>query len=676
MKSTYRIGDDIVISDGQSKIQFEIIDVGVRNITLKDKLRNIESDRAVAEIDELIVAGTAEIMQRRLAEREIVRPNAMDFSSYPEKSKQLARERYKFVEHILQLNLPSKSVGSISPVIEQVWISEKFEQIKKKPSERSVQRWLKEYRVSGESIRALLPKHADKGNREPKVDPLIEPYILSAIEHFKQLERPTVASSYDHLTTLIDYENAGISDPNKKMKVITQRAFTKRLEKLAPKEVMLARMGREETNKHFRTAKQTQDISLILQVVESDHTQLDLFIVDSKSSLVLGRPHVTALIDKKSKSVLGFYIGFEKPSYLSIARALKHAILPKNYLKEKYPEVENEWPCYGIPRILSVDRGKDFSSVALSDTCLDLNIRIHRNPGKHPWYKGSIESFFKSLNGDLLNDLKGKVFPNIVDTNLYNPKKHSVITMDLFLKIFHKWVVDIYHQKKVSKGRIIPRVSWEQDLDKVPRRVMNKNALDIVLAETEFRKNTKDGIVLDHIWYSSEELTNIRSVMGSQKVQIKFNREDLGYIHVLDERNKRDKTFIKVPAIEKNYAQGLSKHQHQVIVKFNRKYLDEQVNLETLAVAKMKIKQMIKDYLEKVGDKATATAQNVARYTDTGQKSDQSVTSSVQDYLDDEGYQGVPSPQETNRTTVLNKEPEELFDGSNNSLPNDSEFWD
>ena len=411
-----------------------------------------------------------------------------------------------------------------------------------KPSTRTVQYWLSRYINSGYSIRALLP--LNHGNPTAKISPSIEPYIDQAIETFKAPERISISKAYDNLKTAIEFDNRLIPDKTKKMKVPALSAFIRRLEKHAKKEITFARLGKEETRKLFKLRQLPQDIKFILQRVEVDHTQADLFVVDSKTNLVLGRPYVTALLDYKSKSILGFYIGFEKPSYLSIARALQHAILPKTYIKELYPEVENDWDCYGIPKTLVVDRGKDFESVALMDACADLNIRIERNPAKHPWFKGSIESFFKSLNQKLLQELKGKVFPNIVDTNLYNPQKHAVITLELLLKLFHVWLIDIYQNDKVSKGTKIPSVSWQEDFNSVPRRIISSEKLDIVLSESKVRKNSQYGIVNDHIWYDSPELLKLRAELGFKNVQIKINREDLGYIRVLDERKPTEKKYF------------------------------------------------------------------------------------------------------------------------------------
>ncbi|MBM7070680.1 DDE-type integrase/transposase/recombinase [Shewanella sp. 202IG2-18] len=677
MSATYKVGDFLVIDNDCAKNQFEILSVSPKLIKLRDSLSGVQSERKVRELDELVVSGVAIIHPKNTRERELLDTNVIDFASYPEELKQKARERYVFVSEILGQNLKSLSAKRLSPIVEKIYQENSFKEISKKPSVRAVRYWLDNYQQSNCSIRALLPRNHAKGNRDAKLESIYEPYIEKAIEYFKAPEQPSVAKAYDHLATLIHFDNRVIPI-SKKMKVPTLTAFIKRLEKYAKKEIIAARLGKAEANKLFKLNQLSQDITFILQRVEVDHTSIDLFIVDSKLSMVLGRPYITVLLDYKSDSILGFYIGFEKPSYLSIARVLRHSILPKGYIKERYPEVQNAWECYGIPKVLAVDRGKDFESIALIDACHDLNIRIERNPGKHPWYKGSVESFFKSLNEKLLQDMKGKVFPNIVDTNLYNPEKNAIITMDLFLYIFHIWIVDLYQPDFTSKRTIIPRESWIEDLDSVPRRIMNENSLDIVLSEVSSRMNSSNGIVLNHIWYDSDELVKLRSEIGFTNVQLKFNREDLGYIYVLDERDPLDKRYFKVPAKDQKYANGLSLHQHQVIKTFNKNKLNNKYDPEALACAKMKIIELISDYLNSTSSKKTFSNQKISRFFDIGQQKDQSVRSSVVDipttFCSEPQSISDCNESQHNSEAEIPTEELEIYDGKDNTLPDKLDF--
>ena len=671
MNVTYNTEDFLVITVDEVSRQFQIISSNVRTVRLLDIVTGIESERKATELDELVVSGAAILQKKDKQARKLLMPNSLDFASYPEKSKSQARDRYKIVSGVINAKPKSFSAQQLEPIISKLYSETTFETFNKKPSARSVIRWLKRYLNAGNSIRGLLPSHETKGNRKSKVDPRIEEYIKTAINHFKSPECPSIATSYEKLKTLIQSENIEIVDDNEKMIPMHYTAFVKRLEKEAPKELARTREGKETARKLYRQAKLPQEISLILQRVEIDHTKLNLFVIDEKNFLPLGRPWVTVLIDYKSKSILGFYIGFEPPSYLSVANCLRHAILPKTYVKEKYPEVSCEWHCYGIPKVLAVDRGKDFESQAFEDVCMDLCIRIQRNPGRHSWYKGTVESYFNTMNKRLLNDLKGKVFPNVADSNNYNPQKNGVITLEVFMEAFHMWVIDIYQPNKVSKGTIIPRVSWENDLDKVARRVMNQDALDTILAEHATRKNDIKGIQINWIQYDNERLYKLRTMTGMRKLSIKFNRENLGFIWVQDDSNKQKKTYFKVPAINQKYASGLRLHQHKVIKHFCDKMLDLELNEENLALSKIKMEKLISDWVNTVNSKKVSSLQKAARYYGVGQKSDQTTVSTV--------IEGSNENQLVTESDVEKKKSKErsrfnFYDGKNNTLPDDLEF--
>ncbi|WP_133408062.1 Mu transposase C-terminal domain-containing protein [Parashewanella tropica] len=675
MSATYNNEDFLLITNDDISRQFQILSCNARAVRLLDIVTGVESERKVTELDELIVSGNAAIQKKDTQARKRLNPESRDFGSYPEKSKSQARDRLKIVMGVIEAKPKSFSAKRLEPIISKLYSEYTFETLKRKPSSRSVIRWIQRFSSSGHNIRSLLPFDEMKGNRENKVDPRIEPYVEAAIKHFKSPECPSIAKSYDELKKLVYSKNAEIVDEAKKMKPMHYSAFVKRLEKEAPKELTKARFGKEAARKLFREAKQPQEISLILQRVEVDHTKLDLFIVDEKNFLPLGRPWVTALIDYKSKSILGFHIGFEPPSYLSIASALRHAILPKSYVKERYPEVNCDWNCYGIPKSIAVDRGKDFESKAFEDACMDLFIRIHRNPGRHAWYKGSIESYFNTLNKRLLNDLKGKVFPNIGESNNYNPQKNAVISFEVFMRVFHIWVIDIYQQSKVSKGTIIPRVSWEEDLDVVTRGAINRDALDIILCEHKTRMNSEKGIVLNHIFYDNEQLYKLRALTGIRKVHIKFTRENLGFVWVQDDQNNQENVFFKVPAINQKYASGLRLHQHEVIKNFCDKMLDLELNEENLALAKIKMENLISDWVDTVNAKKVSSLQKAARYYGVGQQSDQTVVSTVtKDTIENQLISSSTATEERLKKGDENESGYEFYDGKNNLLPDELEF--
>ncbi len=91
-----------------------------------------------------------------------------------------------------------------------------------------------------------------------------------------------------------------------------------------------------------------------------DHSPLKV-VVGSEAGPI-GQPWLTLLIDYYSRLVVGFCLGFEPPSYAMIMEALRHAILPKAYLKERYARVQSIWPCCGLPEKIVCDRGPTISA--------------------------------------------------------------------------------------------------------------------------------------------------------------------------------------------------------------------------------------------------------------------------------------------------------------------------
>jgi putative transposase len=75
---------------------------------------------------------------------------------------------------------------------------------------------------------------------------------------------------------------------------------------------------------------------------------VDLIVVDAADLLPLGRPTLTYCLDTATRYPLGFYLGFEPPSYLTVMACLYHAILVKPDIRARYA-TQHDWLAYGIP---------------------------------------------------------------------------------------------------------------------------------------------------------------------------------------------------------------------------------------------------------------------------------------------------------------------------------------
>jgi putative transposase len=103
-----------------------------------------------------------------------------------------------------------------------------------------------------------------------------------------------------------------------------------------------------------------------LERVELDWTPVDIYLVDPRT-LKRKKPWLVYAIDVFSGEPLGFYISFDHPDSFAIKQCLLHCFSPKSYLKKIYPDVQNEWTAFGIPKVIVVDNASSNNSYDLED---------------------------------------------------------------------------------------------------------------------------------------------------------------------------------------------------------------------------------------------------------------------------------------------------------------------
>jgi putative transposase len=98
---------------------------------------------------------------------------------------------------------------------------------------------------------------------------------------------------------------------------------------------------------------------------QADHTELDVLVLDADGTAT--RPWLTTVIDDYSRAVAGYTVFLGAPSALHTSLALRQAIWRKT---------DPAWPVCGIPDVLYVDHGSDFTSTRLGQVAADLRIEL------------------------------------------------------------------------------------------------------------------------------------------------------------------------------------------------------------------------------------------------------------------------------------------------------------
>lgn len=533
-----------------------------------------------------------------------------------------AKRRRLYAKAVLNL---ANTRSVLEPVIREVWgkLSANLPKDKRgaPPGWVSVYRWKRAFLNAGQNFLVLTGDHQKKGNRKARYPSEVDEKLEEAIEtRYLTLERRPVEDVLEYARGLVDAENQ-LRPQCAQLPLPTRRHLETKIRQIPAFDRYAARHGRLAAEKKFRAVLNQYLTQAPLERAEMDHTRLDLMVVDDNTHLPLGRPWLTVCVDVHTRCVLGIHISFEPPSYLTVAKCLKHVFMPKMNIKAQFPSIENDWVAFGVMRELTVDNGMEFHSQSLEDACHTIGVELHYTPRKTPWMKGKVERFQGTLNRGVAHHNPGTTFSNIFDKEDYDPSEHAVIRYSKLKEITHKWVVDVYHQKPHRALHQPPEVLWKSSISSEDIRVPSDPAwLDAVLGKSEKRRLTHKGIELDGLFYNSGELTALRRQHGATlDVQVRVDGSNLSSIVVFSPDGKQ---MFKVPALAREYTKGLTAWQHRV---FKRYVADQEDGYSPVAWlrAKMEITRMVQ---EEFMHKKQRTRTKVARFNESRANEDASAT--------------------------------------------------
>lgn len=480
----------------------------------------------------------------------------------PERLRNEVVRRRRYIEEILEHGPLIFTGAYLDPLIKQI-ASEIGDA--KPPSVTTFYRWAMRYQTSNDT-RSLIPRTDLRGNKKMRQSECFMSLASEAIaEAFKASPQATCPSIYTRLIAKISAENSRRL-PEDRIRPPSIRTVYRLLTRTDIYEAICLREGKAIADKRLRVGKAGVRVSRILERVEMDHTPLDLFLIDEKTWLPLGRPTLTVAIDHYSRMLLGYYLSFGSPSTAAVMGALRHAILPKALSKADMPSlpIEHTWPCYGLPAQIVVDNGMEFHSNDLDSVAYDLGIHIQFCPKHQPRFKGAVERFLGTLNYNFAHQLPGTSFARFYQRGDYDPQKCALLTFAEFKHIFEKWVVDVYAQTLHRGLGTTPWARWQEGLvQHEPELPEDLHTLQRRIGLVKTRCLRRDGIQLNGIRYSGDSLQPILSAFGEGvQVRVSYDAEDLGDIQVW---GPDDADPITVLALDQSFARGLSLRQNETI---------------------------------------------------------------------------------------------------------------
>ncbi|MBS1808590.1 MAG: DDE-type integrase/transposase/recombinase [Acidobacteria bacterium] len=530
----------------------------------------------------------------------------VSFDDLDEKIKAVILYRWAYVEELVKADYAPKTRHGLDPIIKRVATTQGHP---KKPNWNTVYRWWRDYEASEGDLLSLMPEYNRRGAKSLLAEkpPGNETVLLGVLrrlivkcleDHYLKRERKPLTDVHKLLKVSIANQN-DLLRPDEQLKtphINTLRNFIKNNYDLY--EVDKARYGKVFADNKWKPKSKGPSPERPLERVEIDTTPLDIFVLDEETGLLRGRLIFTAALDKTTRCVLGMHIGFGKESWLSVAHCIKHAMLPKTGVREKFG-LQHDWPCHGKFETLVLDNGKGYKNNSISAAFQQLMINLTYAPPRTPQFKAMIERFFGTL-GILLHGIPGTTFSHYMDRGDYPSEKDAVIWRKDLERVLHLWIVDIYHQEIHEGLNGIPAHVWSKKIVQYPPpSVPDRFLLDILLGQVMTRKVSSKGIEAHGgLFYNSTELNLAwRKPENQGESLIRFDPEDLGFVYFKDQSNNGK--FLRVPCTDQKYANGLSLFQHNYIKNYAQKVLRATLDTKSLLKAREEIQRTIEKAVQR-----------------------------------------------------------------------------
>lgn len=604
-------------------------DLRIQNVVTEEFAAFKENDLMKAFVDNdltfLTVNGHSNQVNRKALDFVVEDLSVLDdtdpvIKAKKEKLKTETVRKHRYVTEAVAQKIATLTQQSLQPIIDKVnlEISDKLP-----PSWQTLRLWIKSFREAGDDVRALVPRDSAKGNRkrkigyrrttilsgagegkrkfttdaEEKAKKVVEIIDASINDVYLTEQRHSIQEVADEVEARVIEDNR-YRQTNDQLPLPAHSTTFRAVSKLDKYEVAKARYGQRYADAEFGSVGLGPRPKHPLEVVQMDSTTLDLFVVDPETGMPIGRPTLFVSSCLATKMPHGCYTSFNETGHLAVSQCLLHGIMPKMYVKDRYPNIKHEWECHGLFGSLKVDNALAFHGESLEDAALQLGFLIDYAPIATPWFKASIERFIGTLNRQLIHRQPGTTFSNIFKKFGYDPLKHALISKKTFDEIIHVYLIDIFPRKKHRGINDVPARLWKELIAKYPPTYPKKaEDLRVLLGQVVWRTIQRTGIEIDGLYYRSDELASLRTRLMDKKgdvkkVKIKKNPEDLSVIYVQDEFRGK---YIPVPAIDQEYTKGLTQFQHEVFLNYAKKRTEDFVKIEELHDAKQYIKQLVKD---------------------------------------------------------------------------------
>ena len=396
-------------------------------------------------------------------------------------------------------------------------------------SERQTYTLLRRCREAGGELTALVPGRSSGGRNRPRTAPASEATLRRVVQEvYLTPQKPTAAEVAREVDGRCRAE---------KLRPPSSSTVRRRLRSLP----IADRRRRGEDHPEAKPVHgHAPVVRFPLDLVQVDHTPMDLILVDPLDREPIGRPWLTVAIDVHSRCIAGFHVTLDAPSAVSVGLCLTHVAMDKApWLALR--DVEADWPVQGKPRRVGVDNGAEFHSEAFERGCEQLGIGIDWRPPGQPQFGGVIERVIGTLMG-LVHGLPGTTFSNIGQRGGYDSDKAACLTLEELERWLAVAVAKYYHLRPHEglDGQP-PLRRWQDGVVTlaaaggsipVPRNLRSYLVDFLPVLRRSLQRN---GLTIDHVTYFSSALRAwITARNRPGPLLVRRDPRDLSRVFVLD----------------------------------------------------------------------------------------------------------------------------------------------
>lgn len=353
---------------------------------------------------------------------------------------------------------------------------------------------LRRYWQRGQTLDALLPDYANCGStpgaaRGRRFNNGRIPYALTeqdkaafdrAIKrHYLKQEYYKLTDSYQWMLerdyTFTDGNGVAFIKPEEERPTVRQLRLW--LQKNYSLEYQLrARKGDKDFERDHRhkLGSIQLDCHGAGHMYEIDATIVDTYLVSSTDpTAIVGKPTLYLVIDRATRLIVGWYVGFENPCWMAAMQAILSIAEDKAEICKRYglKHELSDWPADGIePEVFLADQG-DMATKNARRVSPGLRAMVSNVPGLRPDWKPLVECGFKMTHAIISPDLPAYDPPSN-QTRRRGKKYHgkASLTLEQFTSLIVKAIIthnrtmqtnfDLSHDQVANGVRPIPTELW------------------------------------------------------------------------------------------------------------------------------------------------------------------------------------------------------------------------